>query len=350
MTIRLRQSSFLGVCVWMLAGVCVCATAQDPSQAAANDEQPTFSIAIHGGAGGNPGAWSDDYKAQRKASLTRAIEQGVALLQAGEPALDVVEAVIRGMEDDEVFNAGRGCVLNEQGEHELDASIMDGASLACGAVASLKTTRHPISLARKVMTDTKHVLLMGSGADLFGQQLGLEQALPEHFQTASQREKWQRWKSAQTDLTSRERLGSSPSDQAYFGTVGCVVLDRQGNLAAGTSTGGLMGKRWGRVGDSPIIGAGNYADNKTCAVSGTGVGEEFIRHSVASDIAARMRYANKPLAEATQATIGILPENCGGVIAVDRAGNIAVEFNTVGMSYATADAVGSLTVKLSREE
>ncbi len=303
--------------------------------------EPGYAIAIHGGAGGDPSTWSAEYQQQRLDSLSSALDTGTQLLEQGTSALDVVESVIRVMEDDPLFNAGRGCVLNENGEHELDASIMDGQTLACGAVGSVKQTKHPISLARKVMTETRHVLLIGNGADEFGQALGLERAEASYFQTERQRDRWARWKASQS--TSQKQ---GQGQETYFGTVGCVVRDAAGNLAAGTSTGGLMGKRWGRVGDSPIIGAGNYADNGTCAVSCTGIGEEFIRRHIASDIAARMRYAQLPLAEAASASLSALPENAGGVISVDHHGNIAVEFNTVGMSYASYDRTGKKTVRL----
>ena len=240
------------------------------------------------------------------------------MLASGATALDVVEAIVRELEDNEHFNAGRGCVLNELGQYELDASIMAGQSLACGAVASVTSTRYPISLARQVMLHTRHILLSGTGADEFGRTLGLPQATAEHFITPRQQQRWQRWKDAQTaDHALSNRMPDSQSvrselGEEYFGTVGCVALDRQGNLAAATSTGGLVGKRWGRIGDSPIIGAGNYADNATCAVSGTGIGEEFIRHGMASDVAARMRYGGADLASAAAASMALLPEECGG--------------------------------------
>lgn len=305
-------------------------------------------IAIHGGAGGNPTQWSEEYRQTRIKGLTAALELGNDLLEKKTPAIQVVEQVIRMLEDNEVFNAGRGCVLNAEGEHELDASIMDGKTLACGAVAGVKATRHPISLALRVMNETEHVLLSGQGADEFSLAQGLEQATPEHFRTEARIEAWKKWKQRST-ATDKQAKNSAVSD-SYFGTVGCVVLDHEGNLAAGTSTGGMTGKKWGRVGDSPIIGAGNYADNATCAVSGTGVGEEFIRHTVASDIAARMRYGNQPLENAAGGTIKLLPPNCGGVICVDKEGNVAMEFNTVGMSRAFRDAAGKTAVKLALEE
>ena len=309
-----------------------------------------YGIVIHGGAGGEPDKWTDEYKAKRTSGLKVALDLGVSMLKEGKPALDVVEQVVRVLEDDPIFNAGRGCVLNEVGEHELDAAIMDGSNRACGAVASVRKTKHPISLARRVMTDTKHVFLIGSGADEFGLSKQLEQAGPEYFRTPQQIEAWEKWKKKVPDVTLHRPKGQGDEDeQLYLGTVGCVVLDTKGNLAAATSTGGLMGKRWGRVGDSPIIGAGTFADNSTCAVSGTGVGEDFIRNNVAADIAARMRYGSKSLAESAKTVVHtVLPEDCGGVIGIDHAGNIVMEFNTPGMSRAAADSKGRYEVLLGK--
>lgn len=313
-------------------------------------ERPEFAILIHGGAGGDPGKWSEDYRQQRRDSLAAALDHGTELLRSGKSALETVESVVRLMEDDETFNAGRGCVLNENGEHELDASIMDGRDLSCGAVAGVKRARHPITLARLVMEKTRHVLLIGNGADEFGQSVGVEQASDDHFRTERKKASWQKWKRGEVDAALHRPANVNPDDeQLYLGTVGCVVLDRDGNLAAATSTGGMMGKRWGRVGDSPIVGAGNYADNATCAVSGTGVGEEFIRKCVASDIAARMRYGKQSLQEAASGLVAELPEDAGGVICVDHQGNLVAEFNTPGMSQASADSTGLRKISLGRE-
>jgi beta-aspartyl-peptidase (threonine type) len=200
------------------------------------------------------------------------------------------------------------------------------------------------------MTETKHVFLIGSGADEFGLTQKLEQAGPDYFRTPQQIEAWEKWKKKIPDVTlHRPRAQGDEDEQLYLGTVGCAVLDTKGNLAAATSTGGLMGKRWGRVGDSPIIGAGTFADNASCAVSGTGVGEDFIRNNVAADIAARMRYGAKTLAESAKAVVQtVLPEDCGGIIAIDRAGHIVMEFNTPGMSRAAADSKGRYEVLLGK--
>ncbi len=315
-----------------------------------SDVTKTYAIAIHGGAGGDPGKWDADTKQRRIEGVGAALDRGIELLKSKAAAVDVVEAVVRLLEDDPTFNAGRGCVLNERGEHELDASIMDGSNLRCGAVAGIRRAKNPISVARRVMSDTKHILLGSSGADEFAEMLGLELQDDDYFRTERQKSNWQLWKNKEPGVSLHRPGPQGPDEeQLYLGTVGCVVLDSLGNLAAATSTGGLMGKRWGRVGDSPIIGAGNYADNGTCAVSGTGVGEEFIRHNTAADIAARMRYGKQSLSAATQAAIARLPEDCGGVIAVDGKGNLSLEFNTPGMTRAAADSSGWRLVQLGRE-
>ncbi len=308
--------------------------------------QAPYAIAIHGGAGDPT---EPEYQAPKTAMLNKLLDQGTRMLADGAQGLDVVEALIKQMEDSDLFNAGRGCVLNEQGQHELDASIMDGKTLGCGAVAGVKTTRYPIVLARKVMTETRHVMLSGAGADQFAKLKGLEQAGPEHFITPEQIKRLERWKARQK-TSSNTQLGPREEPGSYYGTVGVVVLDKHGNLAAGTSTGGLVGKRWGRIGDSPIIGAGTYADNKSCAVSGTGIGEEFIRHRVASDIAARMKYAGKSLSTATDETIAQLPDDCGGVICVDHEGNVLARHNTPAMSFAIANSKGVRQVQLIPEK
>lgn len=311
------------------------------------DDQGKYALAIHGGAGNVPGP---GVRAERLSALSELLNRGMEMLASGAEALDVVESIVRDLEDSEWFNAGRGCVLNYEGEHELDASIMDGKTLGCGAVAGVRTTKNPISLARQVMQTTQHILLSGSGADEFGIEIGLEQAGPDHFITDRQRRRYLNWKTSAA-AGNQEPLGDQRGVnlQGYFGTVGCVVLDKHGNLAAGTSTGGLMGKRWGRIGDSPIIGAGNYADNQTCAVSGTGIGEEFIRHGVASDIAARMRYAGCDLEAACLQTLELLPENCGGVICIDSQGNVIAKHNTPAMSFALANSSGLRQIQLTPE-
>lgn len=311
---------------------------------AAGDKR--FAIVLHGGAGGEPETWTEDYKKRRRESLGKALDVGIQALQRGGSSLEAVEAVVRALEDDPMFNAGRGCVLNDRGQHELDASIMDGRSLACGAVASLTVAKNPISVARHVMTDTPHVLLIGQGADRFAETLDVELAGPDYFKTEEQVKAWEKWKAKQAD----KKKGAALPGERYLGTVGCVAVDGQGNIAAATSTGGLMGKRWGRVGDSPIIGAGTYADNATCGVSCTGTGEEFIRHNVAADMAARLRYTSQSLSDAAKAIIDdTLPEDCGGLIAIDKNYHIVTHFNTAAMARAWADSSGRREIRIVRE-
>lgn len=297
----------------------------------------TWAIAIHGGAGSSPESRTPAENEAYLAALRAALQQGVSLLRDGGTALDTVEQVIRRMEDDPLFNAGKGAVFNHDGGHELDASVMDGATLSCGAVAGVTTVKNPISLARLVMERTRHVLLAGAGADRFAEEMGVELVGQDYFDTESRRESLERM------------LRNERRQEEEHGTVGVVVLDRAGNLAAGTSTGGLTGKKFGRVGDSPIVGAGTYAKNTTCAVSATGIGEEFIRHGVAQRISDLMEYRELPLGSAVNRVVNeILRSGDGGVIAVDRRGEIAVAFNTPGMARGTADWTGRFDVRLGR--
>lgn len=298
-----------------------------------------WAIAIHGGAGSSPAQLDEASSEKRSQGLQNALQKGRDLLAGGGTAVDTVEAVIRLMEDDPIFNAGRGAVLTEDGRAELDASIMDGKTLGCGAVAGVTKVANPISLARRVMTNTKHVLLAGPGADQFaaGQQVPLVD--PDYFIT----------KRVVHDAAT---IVSSTHDSAdiHYGTVGCVVLDSHGNLAAGTSTGGTAKKLPGRVGDSPIVGAGTYAANGLCAVSGTGVGEEYIRNSVAYDVAAQMRYAGKSLESSiTEIMLERLSPGTGGLIAVSQQGDIVMQHNTPGMSCGAADSTGRFDTHLVLE-
>ncbi len=296
-----------------------------------------WAIVIHGGAGGDPSRWDDAKTAARKEGLTRALAKGRDMLREGGTAVDTVEAVIRLLEDDAAFNAGRGAVLTTEGRAELDASIMDGRSLACGAVAGVTRVKNPITLARRVMTETKHVLLAGPGADEFAEQQKVQLVEPDYF--LSHR--------APADESPAIAATKNRSDPPHFGTVGCVVLDADGNLAAGTSTGGTSKKLPGRVGDSPIVGAGTYAANDACAVSGTGIGEEFIRNAVAYDVAAQMRYARRSLAEAIDDIMTAkLQSNMGGLIGVSHRGEIVMQHNTPGMSCGAADSGGRFEIFL----
>jgi beta-aspartyl-peptidase (threonine type) len=299
-------------------------------------EQP-YGLVIHGGAGTiTRENMSTEKEAEYISKLTAALKTGYAILENGGSGLDAVEATIKVMEDSPLFNAGKGAVFTGAGTNELDASIMDGATLQGGAVAGVKTVKNPISAARKVMEKTWHVLLAGEGADAFAKEQGLDIVDNSYFHTEH------RFKSL---------IKAKEKEMEKHGTVGCVALDKKGNLAAGTSTGGLTNKRWGRVGDSPIIGAGTYASNETCAVSATGQGESFIRGSVAFDIAAQMDYEKKSVQTAAQAVIDKLTERggTGGVIVMDSKGNIAMPFNTEGMYRGFYLNDGELTVKIYKD-
>ncbi len=308
---------------------------------------PRFAIAIHGGAGASKDSMSAERAASCEKSMNEALAIGKAILAKGGTSLETVEAVIMFLENDPQFNAGRGAVLNAEGKHELDASIMNGENLQCGAVAGVSTIKNPIVAARKVMTDTRHVLLAAAGAEAFADSIGSEiQRVDNSYFTTPKRAKQlqrMREKAATKNRSSQNERLSSKCD--YMGTVGCVVLDSHGNLAAGTSTGGMSNKKFGRVGDSPIVGAGTYADNKTCAVSGTGIGEQYIRNAVAYNVAAQMQYGKSSLADALKDNLeNRLDADDGGLIAVDRSGNIATGTNTGGMLRGVADGSGRFEV------
>lgn len=297
-------------------------------------DRTVFGLVIHGGAGT---ILKENMNPEKETAyinkLTEALKTGYKILDNGGSSLDAVEATIKIMEDSPLFNAGKGAVFTSAGTHELDASIMDGNTIQAGAVAGVKTVKNPISAARKVMEETWHVLLTGTGADAFAKEQGLDIVPNVYFQTE------ERFKSL---------MKAKEKEAEKHGTVGCVALDKKGNLAAGTSTGGLTNKMWGRVGDSPIIGAGTYASNETCGVSGTGQGEYYIRGSLAYDIAAQMEYQHKTVQEAAQSVIKKLTDRggTGGVIAMDRKGNIAMPFNTKGMYRGYYLNGGDLTVKI----
>lgn len=336
---------------WMawvfLGGMCVMGTAVARAEGTAADGR--FAIAIHGGTGRDPAEIPAEVREQYERSLQAALRLGRDALADGKSSLETVELVVRRLEDDPIFNAGKGAVLNSQGTHELDASIMDGRDKSCGAVAGVTTVKNPITLARLVMTRTPHVLLAGKGAEAFAADQQVELVDNKYFWTEKAAKAWEA-KRRQQDQPSGSQSSTAPfKDTQFQGTVGCVALDRQGNLAAATSTGGLTNKKFGRVGDSPIIGAGTYADNATCAVSCTGIGEHFIRHSVAHTISARMALAHQPLDEAVRLVIHqTLRPGDGGIITVGHDGQIAIDFNTGGMAHGSADSTGRFQVGLGR--
>jgi beta-aspartyl-peptidase (threonine type) len=303
-----------------------------------------FAIVIHGGAGTIPRTeMTDDKEAEIRAALQRSVQAGYKALLAGKTSTEAVVAAIRVMEDSPLFNAGKGAVFNAAGQHEMDASIMEGAGLNAGAVASVSCIKNPIDLATRVMTESEHVMLMGDGAEEFARQQGFDMMSPDYFYTDFRRQQLQR-------IKDRELARADQQDQ-WFSTVGAVALDRHGDLAAATSTGGTCNKRWGRVGDSPIIGAGTYANNNSCAVSATGHGEFFIRYVVAYNICNRVELGT-PLAEAADTVVNdilVKAKGEGGVIAIDRQGNIATPFNSEGMYRASIDTNGVMEVLIYRE-
>jgi len=307
-------------------------------------EPSGYALVIHGGAGviERNRIKPEDEKAIR-AALGQALEAGRVILARGGPALDAVEAAVRVLEDDPHFNAGRGAVFTHDGRNELDASIMDGRTRAAGAVAGVSRTRHPVSLARAVMEKSPHVFLSREGADRFSIEQKLEQVDPAWFRTE------ERWRQLQE--MKANKLSAFDVDLKY-GTVGAVAVDSAGHVAAATSTGGLTGKRWGRIGDSPVIGAGTYADDRGCAVSATGAGEYFIRLGVAHEICARVRLKGEDIEAAADEVIGELGEigGSGGVILVSPDGSGGWSFNTPGMYRAMIAQGGKAEIALYGDE
>lgn len=319
-----------------------------PPPASPSAPMRPYGLVLHGGAGVITRAeFSAAREAEYRAKLEEALNAGYAVLDRGGAALDAVTATINVLEDSPLFNAGTGAVLNAAGVCELDASIMDGRTRAAGGVAGVHHIKNPIDLARDVMTKSPHVLLAGEGAEQFARELGYAMLPPSYFVTPLRQQQLERARAADRKETRRRAAAGLPPIPGFatveendpltrghrYGTVGCVALDQAGNLAAGTSTGGLTNKKFGRIGDSPLIGAGTYADNATCGVSSTGTGEFFIRAVVACDIAARMRYLGASVADAAAAAIEAVGRlgGTGGVIALDREGRVAMPFNTPGM-------------------
>jgi beta-aspartyl-peptidase (threonine type) len=357
---RGRRRSKIAASVVALFALAACATVTEPA--------PRWSLVVHGGAGVIERAnLTPELEAQYRAAMQRALAAGGGVLERGGSSLDAVEAVIREMEDDPLFNAGRGAVFTAEGRNELDASIMDGRTRAAGSVAGLTRTRHPISAARAVMECSRHVMLIGEGAEAFARSQNLEEVDPSYFFTE------RRWQQLETNLRNnnlpipQRPAGAPPAPRAYnntspddhqFGTVGVVALDSNGNIAAGTSTGGTTAKRWGRVGDAPIIGAGTYAQNGVCGVSATGTGEFFIRVGVARDICARMQFNGEGAQEAADAVIAEVGATTnasneagdGGVIVLDGRGGYAWAMNTSGMYRAYQSAGGAPVVQIFADE
>ena len=296
--------------------------------------QQPIAIVIHGGAGTIlKENMSPEKEAAYTAKLTEAINKGYEVLNSGGSSLEAVTATIQLLEESPLFNAGVGAVFTAEGRNELDASIMDGKTGQAGAVAGVSHIKSPILAAQAVMQRSPHVMLTGSGAEDFAKEQGLDMVEPRYFFDQTRFDQLKRIQEREAEKSKEEGFLNPLMNDEKFGTVGCVALDKYGNIAAGTSTGGMTNKRWNRIGDSPIIGAGTYANNQTCGVSATGHGEFFIRNVVAYDIAARMKYQNLSLKEASEQVIAELKTQGGGggVVALDKNGNISMPFNTPGM-------------------
>lgn len=298
-------------------------------------QQGKYVLVVHGGAGYFNKAMPDSSRQQYIDGIRFALNAGEEVLKKNGTALDAVEAAIRTLEDNPAFNAGRGAVLNTEGHVEMDASIMNGADLSCGAVGDVKTIKHPISLARLVMEKTPHVLLVSEGAEKFATAMHVERGDSAYFTVPARLEDWKKQKA--------KKEGGN--------TVGAVALDKFGNIAAGTSTGGMAGKMPGRLGDSPLISAGTYANNATCAISCTGWGERFIKNAVAFRVSALMEYRNEKLADAAKEIIyGKLQVNDGGLIGVDKEGNYCMEFNTGGMPCGVVTSDGQKVIEIFKDK
>ena len=318
--------------------------------AAARGAAPApIALVIHGGAGViEPAKMSPAREASYRAGLAAALDAGYEVLERGGTSVDAVTVAVRLMEDDPQFNAGRGAVLNHEGDAELDAAIMDGAGPRAGAVAGIRRVKNPIELARLVMEKSPHVLLIAEGAEDFALEQGMVLVPRGYFRTEAREHELEEARAAATPTT-QVVVASAESG---MGTVGAVALDRAGNLAAATSTGGLTNKHRGRVGDTPLIGAGTYASNESCAVSGTGEGEYFIRQVVAYDVCAEVRYRRLTLAQAVHEVVQVKLRHTGGeggVIALDRAGNIVMDFNSVGMFRGARDSSGRREIAMYRD-
>jgi len=320
----------------------------------AQDKNARYVMVMHGGAGTIlKKNMTAEKEAAYRATMTKALQTGYDAIKAGKSSLDAVELAIHVLEDSPLFNAGKGAVFTHEGKNEMDAAIMDGKTLKAGAVAGVTVIRNPISAARAVMEKSEHVMMAGKGAEEFAKQAGLTIVDPAYFYTE------ERWKGLQQALKQDSmkavldhdkksmKLGTINPD-FKFGTVGAVALDQQGNLAAGTSTGGMTNKRYGRIGDAPIIGAGTYANNATAGISGTGWGEFYIRTVLAHDLSAMMEYQKLSVADASKKVIEKMGNlgGDGGLIAMDKEGHVAMEFNTAGMYRGTVTADGKITVEI----
>jgi L-asparaginase / beta-aspartyl-peptidase len=326
------------VILFLLLTNCLCA------------QNKTYTLVIHGGAGTIlKSQMTDEKEKQYKQSLTNALQKGKVILEKGGSSLDAVEAVVRFLEDDSLFNAGRGAVFTNEGKNELDAAIMDGKTLMAGSVAGVTIVKNPVTLARKVMEKSEHVMMVGAGAEKFAKEKGCEIVNPKYFRTESRWKGLQKVKEedAKKDTGKHAMIDALTVDKK-FGTVGAVALDMNGNLAAATSTGGMTNKKFGRVGDAPIIGCGTYADNASAAVSCTGWGEFFIRTVVAKSICDLVELQGMKVDDAAHTLLDKVKKlgGDGGLIAVDKNGNVSMAFNTEGMYRAMLKSDGTMSVEI----
>jgi beta-aspartyl-peptidase (threonine type) len=345
-------------CGWLLAG-CILLLQQLKAADSLHHAARNYVLVIHGGAGTIlKSQMTPEKEKAYQQGLQQALDAGNAVLKSGGAALDAVEAAIKTMEDNPLFNAGKGAVFTNEGKNEMDAAIMDGKTLKAGAVAGVTVVRNPVTAARAVMEKSEHVMLAGKGAEQFAAQNGCTLVDPSYFYTE---DRWKGLLKARQLDSAKSRLDhdsahtwlKQPGNRDYkYGTVGAVALDMQGNLAAATSTGGMTNKRFGRIGDAPLIGAGTYANNRTCAISCTGWGEFFIRLVMAKSVSDRMELAHMPLAQAAgEMIMQALPAlgGDGGLIAVDKDGNIAMPFNTKGMYRGYIKSNGETAIKIYNE-
>ena len=338
--------------ILLIVALCICCSCSQPAPATRAQSPPStppqpakWGMVIHTGAGNFTLSGIAGQKDAMQAAMTEALMAGHQVLVGGGSSLDAVQAALVVLEDSPLFNAGKGAVFTHEGTNELDASIMDGRTMKAGAVAGLKHVKNPIRLARLVMEKSPHVMMAGEGAEAFAkEQGGIEFVDQKYFYTE------RAWKALQ-DALAAEKKAAQTDD--HHGTVGAVALDQHGNLAAGTSTGGLTNKRFGRIGDSPIIGAGTYANNQSCAVSSTGIGEFWIRYTVAHDICARVQYRSMPIQAAADDIVQAVLKSIGGeggVIGLDAHGNVMMSFNTTGMGRGYVGADGKPTVTFTKDD
>lgn len=346
----------------ILLGLLISGCKSEPDASPLPEQKSTFALAIHGGAGAMAkGTYTPEQEAAFHAKLKEAAQVGYDMLARGDSAIDVVEAVISILEDSPLFNAGRGSVFTNNGRIKMDAAIMNGRSLDAGSVSNVQRIKNPIKVARMVMDSSKYIMFSSAGVERFAEKYNLEKVDASYFYTQHQYNRWKGMKDSTEGKYIRyvdSVMALQPEPIALgalvekYGTVGCAVLDKYGNLAAGTSTGGLMNKKYNRIGDSPVIGAGTYANNKTCAISCTGTGEDFIKTVAAKTVADMIEYKGFSLEQATNDMIHEqfkLINGDGGMIAVDKYGNISFQYNTDGMFRASVNDKGIIETYIYNE-